>query len=89
MITIAYCRQTFVCKCVGVYVCEYECMDMCIYVCIIIKTCDKISSTNTSGKQLQMTSGYITINKTEQKQKNIHCGGRGAWAKMTALKSPK
>ena len=29
-------------------------MYMCLYVCIIIKACDKISSTDPSSKQLQI-----------------------------------
>ena len=49
-------------------------MYTCIYVCIVIKT-------DTSRKQLYMTGGYITINKTKQEQankqnKNIHSGFR-------------
>ena len=62
--------KLYACKCVGGCVCEYVCMYMCIYLCIIIKTCGKISSTDTSSKQLYMTFGYITIDET--KQKKIH-----------------
>ena len=43
------------------YLCEYVFMFINIYVQIILKTCDKISSIDTSSKQLYMTCGYITI----------------------------
>ena len=73
------------CVCVCVFVC------MCVCICIIIKTCDKISSSDTSSKQL--TRSYKTINK-KTNQKNIqaiqpdqYCWG--ARAKMTVLKSSK
>ena len=45
-----------------------------MYVRINIKVCDKISSSDTSSKQLHMTSSDITINKTNKQ--NIHIGGR-------------
>ena len=47
--TIVYCRQKLMCASVWVCVCECVCMFMCIYV---RKTFDKISSTDTCGKQL-------------------------------------
>ena len=47
MTTIVHCKQNLM----YVTVCEYVCMYMCIYFCIIIKTCDKLSSTDTSSKQ--------------------------------------
>ena len=39
--------------CVGVWVCVYEYvyMYMCIYACIVIKTCGKILSTDTTGSE--------------------------------------
>ena len=43
-----------VCKCASVRVCEYVYMYMCIYVHMVIKTGNKIS-TGTSSKQLCMT----------------------------------
>ena len=76
MTTIIYCRQNsmYVSVCVCVCVCECVYMYICIYACIILKTCDKISSTDTSSNQLYMTCSYITINKTN-KQKFAVVGG--------------
>ena len=66
-----------VCKCVGVFISEgeYVCIYVFIYVCIILKICDKISSTYASSKQLYMTCGYITINKTNKRIFRV-VGGR-------------
>ena len=52
----------------GVCVCEYMCMYICMCVCINVKTCDKISSTDTSRKELCMTCSSLTISK---RNKNI------------------
>ena len=53
MITVVYFRQNRgVCKCACVCVCEYVCMYICIYVYFTVKTFDKISSADTSRKQL-------------------------------------
>ena len=56
------------------------CMCVSIYVYIMpifIKTCEKISSTDTSIKQIWMTCGYITINnKKKKKKKFFYSGGQ-------------
>ena len=67
-----YCWQSFMYVSVCMFLCEYVCLS--IYVWIIIKTCDKISSSDTLNKQLYMTCGYITISKTNR-QRSIDSGG--------------
>ena len=59
-------KTLYMCKCLGVSGYEYVCTYMYIFVCVIIKNCDKISSTGTN-KQLKTTCGYIAINKTKQR----------------------
>ena len=59
---------------VSVWMCVYMSMCVCnifVYKSIIKTTCDKISSTDSSSKQLYMTCGYITINKTNKTNKTI------------------
>ena len=96
--TIAYivhCGQNFmywVCGCGCA--CEYVCMYMCMYVYIIIKTCNRISSADTSRKQLYMTCGYKTINKTNKKVFTLVNGGTwsvllGIQGKVDCIEIPK
>ena len=49
---------------------KYACTYICIYVYIVMNTCDKKTSTETSVKQLQITCGYIYISQAKQKQTN-------------------
>ena len=51
---------------VGLGVCEFVFWYMYLYVYVFINTFNKISSTDTSSKQLYMTCGYININKKNQ-----------------------
>ena len=62
---------------------------MCIYVSIIIKTCNKVSSTNTSSKQLQMACGYITINKVKKKYIYIYIYSHGWWNLISSIGEPE
>ena len=76
---------------VSVWMCVYMSLCVCnifVYKSIIKTTCDKISSTDSSSKQLYMTCGYITINKTNKTNKtNIHSGGRWAWSVLLEIQS--
>ena len=52
MATIVQCREKFMCLSVFLCVYEYVCMNISIYVYIIISTCDKIPPSDTSSKQI-------------------------------------
>ena len=71
-IYLCICLRIYLCICI--YLCIYLCMCVCVYVCALLQTCDKISSTDTSSKQLHRpVVTQLSKKQTNKKaNKNIH-----------------
>ena len=77
------------CKCVGVYVCLLVCVYVYVYIYALLRSCDKISPSDTSRKQLYRLVVLQLSKKSKWTliKKRVHSGGR--WILTSSAGEPE